>query len=78
MREFTVSVAHDLVAGVWYVEASDIPGLNAEAETYEGLVEVVLDLAPDLIEHNLDGETTSFPSFPVNVVQHATATRARA
>ena len=78
MSEFTVSVAHDLEAGVWYVEASDIPGLNAEADTYEGLVEVVLDLAPDLIEHNLDGDRTSPLTFPVAVVQHAMAVRAHA
>lgn len=76
MIEFTVAVSHDVEAGVWFVESSDIPGLNAEAETYEALVEIVLDLAPDLIDANLQDESPRRASFPVNVVQHATATRA--
>ena len=76
MREYTVRVAHDPEVGVWYVEESDIPGLNAEAASYELLVEVVLDVAPDLIEANIDGVAGALQSFPVNVVQHATAVRA--
>jgi len=40
-------------AGVWFVESSDLPGLNVEAPTLDGLIEVVADLAPDLIETNL-------------------------
>ena len=78
MPEHTVRVAYDLEAGVWYVEGSDIPGLNAEASTYEELVEIVLDVAAELIEANGDGSAGPRPTFPVNVVQHATAVRARA
>lgn len=51
--ELTVTVCHDEQEGVWYVESSDVPGLNAEAATLEALIEVVADLAPELVAANL-------------------------
>jgi hypothetical protein len=60
---FNITVAHD--EGVWYVQSSDIPGLNAEAPTLDTLVEVITDLAPDLITANVPGaipdKTGAFP-----------------
>lgn len=32
-REFVVLAAWDADAGVWYVKATDIPGLNVESDT---------------------------------------------
>ncbi len=65
MSPFKVQVARDEDEGVWFVESSSIPGLNAEANTYEELLEVILDAAPDLIEANCDvgtlGLTEGFP-----------------
>ena len=55
MPPLNVNVRHDPVAGVWFVEDSDVPGLHVEAETYEALVEIVLDLAPDLMDANAGG-----------------------
>lgn len=52
--QFLVSVRHDEKEGVWYVHSSDIPGLNAEAESLDGLIEIVSDLAPDLVMSNVD------------------------
>ena len=34
---------------------SDVPGLNAEAPTLDALVDVIADLAPDLVAANLPG-----------------------
>jgi predicted RNase H-like HicB family nuclease len=51
--QFTVTVCHDEGEGVWYVQSSDVPGLNAEAATLEALIEVVTDLAPELVVANL-------------------------
>jgi hypothetical protein len=48
--QYTVTVAHD--EGVWFVQRSDVPGLNAEAATLDALVEVVADLAPELVQAN--------------------------
>lgn len=50
-----VNAARDGDAGVWFVESSDLPGLNVEAATLDEFVEIVADLAPDLIETNLPG-----------------------
>jgi hypothetical protein len=51
--QFTITVCHDEKEGVWFVESSDVPGLNAEAATLDALVEVISDLAPDLIAANV-------------------------
>ena len=77
MPEYTVSVAHDTEAGIWYVEMSDIEGLNAEAGSYEDLVDIVLDLAPDLVQAE-GGAGGPALTFPVHVVQHAMAIRTHA
>jgi predicted RNase H-like HicB family nuclease len=52
LMQYTVTVAHDEGEGVWFVQSSDVPGLNAEASTLDALVEVVAELAPDLIQAN--------------------------
>ena len=70
MRTFNVFVSHDASDGVWFVETSDIPGLNAEAPSYEQLVEIVLDLAPELVDVNLDDDGYGMPNIPV-CVQHS-------
>lgn len=51
--QFTVTVCHDEKEGVWYVQSSDVPGLNAEASTFDGLVDAITDLAPELVAANL-------------------------
>jgi predicted RNase H-like HicB family nuclease len=78
MRPFNVFVSHDAADGVWFVESSDIPGLNAEAESYEALVEIILDVAPDLIEVNVDDQNGDLPNIPVLVQHQATAKRVAA
>jgi hypothetical protein len=47
--KYIVTVSHDAKEGVWYVQDSEVPGLNAEAPTFDALVEVIFDLAPDLL-----------------------------
>jgi uncharacterized protein DUF1902 len=51
--QFTVTVAHDEENGIWYVVSSDIPGLHVEAPSLHLLVDVVDEVAPDLIAANL-------------------------
>ena len=53
MKTLFVNVTHDKTEGIWYVLSSDVPGLNAEAETLDTLVEIVGDLVPDLLAVNL-------------------------
>ncbi len=58
-RAVTVKAAHDPEAGVWYVEESDLFGLNAEADTLEELVQKLPAVISDLLEPN--GEDTEVP-----------------
>lgn len=71
MQPLKVFVTHDATDRVWFVDSSDIPGLNAEADTYETLVEVIMDLAPDLIDHNLGQVVGDLLAVPVSI-QHST------
>ena len=58
-RSINVKASHDAEAGVWYVEESDLFGLNAEADTLEELV----DKLPAVISDLLDLTTARTPRF---------------
>lgn len=45
-------VAYDEEAQVWFVNDSDVPGLNAEAESQEELRLKLLAMIPELLELN--------------------------
>ncbi len=51
--QYTITVSHDEKVGVWFVQDSDVPGLNAEAQTLEALIDAITDLAPDLLAANV-------------------------
>jgi predicted RNase H-like HicB family nuclease len=51
-REFRILVAYDDEAQVWFVNDSDVPGLNAEADTQEELRIKLLAMIPELLELN--------------------------
>lgn len=50
MNTWTIRAQYDDEAHVWYSVDGDIPGLNADAETIEGLAEKVGAMLPDLLE----------------------------
>jgi hypothetical protein len=52
MTKFEVSAHWDAEAGVWVAQSSDIPGLVAEAATWDELKSKLVMLAPELIELN--------------------------
>jgi hypothetical protein len=66
MRSIVVKVAHDSEAGVWFVEQSDLFGLNAEAEMLEDLVKKLPTIIADLVEPEEAGDT----ELPVEIVVH--------
>lgn len=73
--QYTITVSHDEKIGVWFVEDSDVPGLNAEAPTLDALVDVIADLAPELVAANIP-EANRGSSIPVSFcVQHLVSTR---
>jgi hypothetical protein len=63
-RSIAVKAAHDPEAGVWFVEESNLFGLNAEAETLEGLVDKLPAVISDLLEPAESGDT----EVPIDVV----------
>lgn len=69
-----VKAARDPEAEVWYVESSDVPGLNLEADTLEGLLERLPGAILDLMETGDAGEGfgDSF-DVPIELVAHASA-----
>ncbi len=69
--QFTITVSHDEKEGVWFVQSSDVPGLNAEAASLDELVDVISDLAPGLVTANLPG--VDMPTF---CIQHMVEPRA--
>ena len=73
MMLVVVKVAYDTEARVWYVESSDLPGLNVEAATVETLHEQLSLAVADLIEAS--GEEGDF-DVPIEIIAHSSA-RAR-
>lgn len=51
-RTYEVEARWDSEAGVWVAESEDIPGLVAEAESMNALVEKIRGLVPELFELN--------------------------
>lgn len=77
--QFTVTVSHDEAGRVWFVQSSDVPGLNAEAPTLDELVAVIADVAPELIASNLpDADLENDANFALRVEHVVNARRAPA
>ncbi len=49
---FEVHAQWDDQAHVWYATSDDLPGLCVEANTFDDLVKVTMELAPELLELN--------------------------
>ena len=47
-----IKLIWDDEAKVWYTQTDDVPGLALSASSYDGLVAVVRDVAPELLEEN--------------------------
>jgi hypothetical protein len=59
--QYQAKVGFDTEHGRYYLVESDIPGLNVEATTFEEFIEIVADLAPDLLgKPDLKGVKISF------------------
>ena len=73
-----VTVCHDMEERVWFVQASDLPGLNAEAASLDELIEVITDVAPDLIAANLPDIAFDNGDTSICIQHMVNAERARA
>ena len=67
-----VKAAYDADAAVWFVESSDLEGVNAEAPSLEELLQKLPGVILDLLEE----EGCDDAEVPVELVAHA-STRVR-
>ena len=79
-RVIRVEAAHDPEAGVWFVESSNLPGLNAEADTVDALARLLPALIMDLVEEaekdGGDGDGISERDVPIELITY-TSTKLR-
>ncbi|HEV2363887.1 MAG TPA: DUF1902 domain-containing protein [Caulobacteraceae bacterium] len=73
MSMIVVKAAFDPEARVWFVESSDVPGLNLEAETIETLRDKLPGAILDLLE---DGDDAVITDAAIELIAHA-STRLR-
>ena len=67
MKTYTVHAVRDADSGRWLVDGEgEIPGLVCETASCEELIEVVGDVAPDLVHANLG--VSSGEAFAVRIV----------
>lgn len=73
-----VKAARDEEAKVWFVESSDLPGLNLEADTLDALMEMLPGAVLDLIEEGAldDDPIRAGRDVPIELIAHA-STRLR-
>lgn len=50
MRTYLIEASWDVDAQVWWAKSSNIEGLNAEADTFDELFNIVKLLIPELID----------------------------
>jgi predicted RNase H-like HicB family nuclease len=62
-----VKVAYDAEAAIWFVESSDLEGVNAEAPTLAALLHKLPGVVLDLLEE----EGLDDFELPIEVVAHA-------
>jgi len=53
MKELTVHATWDAEAKAWIAFSDDLPGLAIEHPDFDMVMEILLDLGPDLVESNL-------------------------
>lgn len=71
-RTVKVTAGFDPDAKVWFVEDSNLHGLNAEGATLEALIEKLPGAVVDLLEmEGASGEEFSPGDVPIEVVAHA-------
>ena len=53
-KSYSVDVFRCTEADVFVATSKDIPGLTLEADTLGGMLEAVMEVVPQLLEHNLN------------------------
>ncbi len=53
LTSYTIQIHWDAQAHVWWAESEDVPGLVAEGETLEAIVQDIRATVPELLRLNL-------------------------
>lgn len=67
MSLIVVKAAYDPEAKVWFVEESDLPGLNVETDTIETMIQQLPLAIADLLENTEEGAR----EVPIELIAHA-------
>jgi hypothetical protein len=52
MPSYTVHAHWDPASATWWTDGEEIPGLTCQADSFEELLDLVLELAPELLRDN--------------------------
>lgn len=68
-QSFYIKVEWDAEAKVWFIDSTNVPGLNVEAESREELLTILDDLVPELLMENgaFDSDDT-LPEIPYSLM----------
>lgn len=69
---YEVTAEWDEAAGVWIATSEDVPGLCAQAASFDELAEVVAALVPELLTLNAAADLPA--TVPVHLTAHRIAT----
>ena len=70
---YTVRARWDEESKSWWTDGDDIPGLCCQADSFDELVETILELAPDLLRDNGIGAPGQSVDITVTAERHGTA-----
>ena len=52
-KTYTVTAEWDADAKIWWTNGEDIPGLTVQADSFEELASLVLELGPEMLRDNV-------------------------
>ena len=70
---YTVRARWDEESKSWWTDGEDIPGFCCQADSFDELVETILELAPDLLRDNGIGAPGQSVDIAVTAERHGTA-----
>lgn len=73
MSSYTVRAQWDPASATWWTDGEDITGLTCQADSFEELLGIVLELAPELLRDNGIGPPGQSVDITVIAERHATA-----
>ncbi|MDS4020874.1 MAG: DUF1902 domain-containing protein [Candidatus Competibacter sp.] len=71
MKNYEIHAEWDTEAGVWIATSEDVPGLCAQADTFDDLVDIVTGLVPDLLALN---HIPALLAVPIHITAERTVT----